>query len=259
MALLTLMRRAGFFDNSLNDEAVRAGSIPKTIHQYWEGRDVPTDVEAFAQRLSDCHPDHEHRLWRFGDAWQWLRNNYEPAVARAFRSARHASVRADLFRLAVLLRVGGLYIDIDDWCRAPLDPLLPVDARLVLHQEELGSVGNNFIAVEPGHPFIEACLEEAVEGILNGSGEMTWFLTGPGLFTRVIAAQIAAMPSPSIPSGTLIWPRHVLSQKLAKQRPMAYKSAGCHWYAREFVTEKTLDAQLARKALNHTDPKIENG
>lgn len=259
MALLTLMRRAGLFDNNLNDEAVRAGSIPKTIHQYWEGRDVPTDVAAFTQRLSDRHPDHEHRLWRFSDARQWLRNNYEPAVARAFGSARHASVRADLFRLAVLLRVGGLYVDIDDWCRAALHPLLPVDARLVLHQEELGSVGNNFIAVEPGHPFIEACLEEAVEGVLHGSGEMTWFLTGPGLFTRVLAAQIAAMPSPSVPSGTLIWPRHVLSQKLAKQRPMAYKSAGHHWHAREFVTEKTSGAQPARKTPNRAAPKIENG
>src|SRR6185437_9382700 len=100
------------------------------------------------------NPDHDHHRFSDGEAMFFLARNLPADVYRAYRRSGTPTQKADLFRLAWLYVVGGVYADMDDRCRAPVTRILPPGAPLVLFQEELCTIGNNFIAAAPGSPVI---------------------------------------------------------------------------------------------------------
>jgi hypothetical protein len=87
----------------------------------------------------------------------WAVRRYDDAAASAFVAAEfpeHAAAyaalpaavqRADLFRVLVLLRLGGVYADADAACVAPLDGLLTAEDTLVVGWE------NAFATAEQAH------------------------------------------------------------------------------------------------------------
>ena len=152
-----------------------------------------------------------------------------PGPLKAYRQARHVAVRADIFRLALLLAEGGVYLDPDDRCAAPIETLLPVGADAVFYQERIGSIGNNFLAAAPGHPLIGAALDEAVRAVLEGAAETAWLATGPGMLSRVVAAAIARDPSLHLPSGVYVVPLNVFCKTIRPGRRVSYKIGPRHW------------------------------
>ena len=63
-----------------------------------------------------------------------------------------------------------------------LTTILQVEApTLVVHQEDYGSIGNNFIAATPDHPVLIRALEMATIAIKRGDTDLVWLSTGPGL------------------------------------------------------------------------------
>jgi mannosyltransferase OCH1-like enzyme len=138
-------------------------------------------------------------------------------------------VRADIFRLALLFTEGGVYLDADDRCIGPIEALLPTGAEAVFHQEHVGSIGNNFLAVAPGHRLIGAALDEAVQAVLQGAGESPWLATGPGMLSRVVAAAIARDRALRLPSGVHIVPFRVFCRTVQAGLRVGYKSGARHW------------------------------
>ncbi len=64
-------------------------------------------------------------------------------------------------------------------------------ARLLLYQEDFGTIGNNLIGAVPGHPLIGRALRLAVEAVNRGDKDILWLSTGPGLLTRAFADLLA--------------------------------------------------------------------
>jgi mannosyltransferase OCH1-like enzyme len=147
----------------------------------------------------------------------------------AYRVARHTAMKADIFRLALLFYEGGVYLDADDFCNMAIEDLLKGGAELVLHQEDVGSIGNNFIAARPLHPIIGAALAEASRATLAGAAESVWLVTGPGLLTRVLASAIALESELRAPSGVHVLPQSVFRQGILPGRRAAYKTTRRHW------------------------------
>ena len=76
----------------------------------------------------------------------------------------------------------------DDRCIAPIATLDPGGRALIVYQEDLGSIGNNFIGARPGHPVIQRALSNGAAAINRGDSDILWLSTGPGLLTRSFAA-----------------------------------------------------------------------
>lgn len=164
--------------------------IPRRIVQFWDSADVPAEVGELMASWSRVCAGFEYRRFDEASARQYLKSHYHGAVVRAFNKCHNAPMKADLFRLAYLFREGGVYVDADDYCRHPIEALGRTDAEIVLYQEQWGSLGNNFIAVMPGHPVIGDALDHAVREVLESSRGDTWFTTGPGQMTRAAARQL---------------------------------------------------------------------
>lgn len=206
-----------------------AATIPRILHQYWDSAEPPEEITRLMDHARATNAGMAYTRWHDETARTFLKVRARPDVARAYGTARHAAMRSDILRLALLAIEGGVYLDADDLCVAPLETLLPKGARLVVYQENLGSIGNNFLAAAPGHPLIAEALALATAAVLNGASEVVWLVTGPGLISRVVASAIATMPSLQLPQGLLV---ASLPQFLRVVRPhqrLAYKTGGRHW------------------------------
>lgn len=189
MALMTLLRRSG--ELVAPGPAEGPSPVPRSICQFWDSPAPETDLVALMDGWPRRHPGWAYRRFDDASARAYLVAHFPAEVLAAYRRARSAAQKSDLFRLAWLLRNGGLYVDADDRCLASVDSVLGT-AGLLLWHEHLGSIGNNFVAATPGHPVVAAAFTEAVRNVIEGHGESIWLSTGPGLVTRAFASWLAA-------------------------------------------------------------------
>ncbi|MEO1551744.1 MAG: glycosyltransferase, partial [Pseudomonadota bacterium] len=161
------------------------GAIPKQIFSYWEGeRSAP--LAQIAQSWARLHPNWTWRSFEAASARDWLNRAGDAqadTVRAAFDAAGSPAQRADILRLALLAREGGLYVDLDDLPRAPVDDMLNGADLVVVQETGLGALANSFLAAAPGHPMIQAALDQALKAPPT-EGVETWLLTGPGLLAR---------------------------------------------------------------------------
>ncbi len=255
LALCIEMRRSGGFDPAAGvGRAIAESPVPRTIGQYWDEPELPADLSTLRETWAINNPGFELRLFCDQSALEFLARRYPRPVAQAFVSAREPAQKADVFRLAYLFAEGGFYADIDDRCVGPLDCLGATDVDLVTYQEDIGSIGNNFLGAKAREPRIGRALEHAVASVLRGDSEMLWLSTGPGLLTRVIAHDIARRGGAS---EVRVLSRGELFRSVRIHCPAAYKVSPKHWSRTAFArTRSTLDGELTdlmRLALNEPD------
>ncbi len=229
--LLVVMRRRG----ALGPATPRtiAGSIPRVIVQAWFGGPMPGDVVHVSQRWKEAHPDWDHIVFDDESGADFLAEHHGVDAVRAIRSARHPAAKADLFRLAYLSVEGGVWVDADDGPVTPLDELV-TGRRLVLWQEDRGSLGNNLLGSCPGHPAITLAWRDALQSIRDSYTESTWLATGPGLITRAIALWIAVSGRQQhIGADTLVLDPASTRRYLKQTRPLSYKGTLRSWQVAE--------------------------
>jgi inositol phosphorylceramide mannosyltransferase catalytic subunit len=95
--------------------------IPKVFHQIWINPTqpaLPAEYCAYRDTWLEKHPDWEYRLWNLENL------DFEPRCASLLGQAQHFAQMADLLRMEIIHRYGGVYIDVDFECLRPITPLL---------------------------------------------------------------------------------------------------------------------------------------
>ena len=228
MALLVALRRQGPLVTPDPD----APPIPRAIGQFWDTGEPPADVAGIMASWEERNPGHALRRFDTASAITWLAAHDAPKTLAAFLRADGAAQRADLFRLAWLARQGGLWVDADDRCLAPIEAVLPAGAALVGVQEDLGSCANNLLAAAPEHPVILRALRDAVAALNRGDGDIVWLATGPGLVTRSLGAAVLEASGDGrigLPPGVAILDRRAVMPCVAMHAAAAYKTTSRYW------------------------------
>ena len=190
-----------------DERTERSQPIPRRINQFWNDEEPPDDVAGYCATWRTANPSFEYQRYSLAGARAWLAAQGDAAWILTFDRAREPAMKADLFRLALLYVEGGYYADADDRCRSSLDILSEGGHDLILYQEEIGSLGNNFIAAAPRHPAVALALEGAVAAVLRGDLETIWLSTGPGLITRAVAHWLACADDATAALGRIRNPR----------------------------------------------------
>lgn len=145
--------------------------IPKRIHQVWAGPDpFPYAFKPAVNSWRANHPQWDYKMWSESDLDS--RNGMDMVNRDLYDRAREMAPadwlrwRADIARLEILFRHGGVYGDTDSESLKPLDELLdnvscffiqsPNDTRLAT-QAVMGCV--------QGHPFIKHLLEQMAANV----------------------------------------------------------------------------------------------
>ena len=163
--------------------------IPKIIHQFWDRPEPPADV---AERLASWrqhHPGWEHIVWNDESAELFIRSHFGRDEAICFRACRIPAMRCDVFRLAVLLAIGGVYADADMLCLKSVEPLTGAVCTVVYdkRRDKPDMVSNAFLLAEPGHPLLRASWDRVIKTLKAGPktiGNIA-ILSGPRMFTAV--------------------------------------------------------------------------
>jgi hypothetical protein len=168
--------------------------IPRTIHHIWIGPDpLPDDHKPWIESWKRHHPDWEFRLWTEDNLPE------DPVRPEILERLRAPVERADILRLEILYRHGGVYLDGDLECLRPIDPVLEGEDFVgVCHKP--GRITNTAIAAVPGHPMLGRALDEVnpMEMYWTAQSERLKEVAGPLLLERLVPdfPDIKLLPPP---------------------------------------------------------------
>ena len=216
---------------------VASSPIPRTIFQFWDD-DPPEDVQYLMASWQQLNPGYTWTCFNDESAQRFLEEEFDREVLRAYQLAPVPAQKADIFRLACLVARGGIYADADDRCLAPIDSFLRPNVTLAVHQENYGSIGNNFIAATPEHPVLVRALELGAAAMHRGDHDLVWLSTGPGLLTRAFALEWAAGRPGGVLRRTQLMDLGALQRVIGIHCPVRYKSTRRHWSRAAFGRAK---------------------
>ena len=199
--------------------------IPKIIHQIWIGDAARPDewmdtVKEFAKEY-----DYEYKLW--GDVKE-LGLDEIPGLAAVYKGFGHELAgRADIIRLLVLYKYGGIYIDADSVIMKPekfaaflnknrASVFFGWENLTAARTRKLGLkarrlVANGMIGAKKGHPFFRRLLEGVVENAARLSEEersAAWKVVGPLYVTRMYHETRREFPDVHVYPMKYFYPRH---------------------------------------------------
>ena len=171
---------------TLRDTVTRLSCVPKIIWQtnFTDKVTLPVYLNHLFNRL--MAPTFEHRFMVTADRERFVRENYPGRIFDAYSRIQIGAAQADFWRVLVLQKYGGVYMDIDAHLVWPLEKILTPEQEELFLQIKTGEISNYFIASKPNNPNLAAIIEQIVENIENESSENVYDLTGPGVFNKVL-------------------------------------------------------------------------
>jgi hypothetical protein len=145
--------------------------IPRNMHHVLLGplgQSPPEDWIAARNSCVTMHPDWaNHYFWTDDKAEAFFETNY-PWFIATWESYPTIVQRADALRYFVLHKYGGVFLDMDLFCRNPLDPLIVYLESVTPHQHKRPAQGGMYILAESGHPHMLLAPKANPVGVSNG-------------------------------------------------------------------------------------------
>jgi mannosyltransferase OCH1-like enzyme len=152
--------------------------IPRIFHQIWVGPDpFPREYRGYQESWLRHNPDWDLRFWTDDNLPEGLRR---PEV---YDRSRTPWERADILRLEVVLREGGVHVDADFECLRPIDPLLE-DVEFFIGFRKPGHVNGALFGATAGHPILEEGLSR-IPPLADGGYDKD--ATGPKFLDELLA------------------------------------------------------------------------
>lgn len=179
------------------EEEVADNGIPKILHHIWLGGELPPHFQLLRQGWIEKHLGWRCLLWDDATVAAELDSGRIDCRA-ALERASNVGEKSDILRLHLLLRYGGVYVDVDFACVRSLEPLRASQAGCVCALSNVGylELNNGVIGSKAGHGVVGEyvrALEEAPSALRSSVLSLhnnTIAKTGPGRFTSVVGSYL---------------------------------------------------------------------
>lgn len=173
------------FNKCIQNEPKSNSDIPKIFHFIWLGnKPLTKEMQEYIASWKKHHPDWEFKLWKDTDVEKFgLKNKY------LYTHSTNMGKRSDIARYEILYRYGGVYVDTDFECFAPITPICQKTNFFAALDDAAASLYcfNGIIGTQPRHPILRACINKLTSHSLrNESANAILQQTGPEFFTAVI-------------------------------------------------------------------------
>lgn len=164
------------------------------LMQFWDGPTPPRDVQAAMASWQTVNPGMPYTLLNLDSARAFIARTHGEDALATFEHCHHPAMQADYLRLLWLHTHGGLYVDVDEHCVAPVAPLFAAlhdsEVVVVLEVDAPGYLNNCLIGARPGSPLLATAIAEVTRRTLDARAQAArlsiWNDTGPGLLTRSV-------------------------------------------------------------------------
>lgn len=164
----------------------------RSLIQYWDQPDPPQAIAERMQGWRRQHPNWCYQHFARESAAAFINEQYGPALGEAFLDIRLPAMQADVLRIAMLLALGGLWIDAATTCLTPVEDWIDLQAPLLLlrkpHQEHPKVCTGLIHAPAPGHPLLAAAWNSMAAALLARTGTKVYRSFGPGLLRDLLAS-----------------------------------------------------------------------
>ncbi|HEX4096213.1 MAG TPA: glycosyltransferase [Caulobacteraceae bacterium] len=155
------------------------------LFQYWDTGSPPDEVAGLIESVRALNRDLDYGLYDRDDAAWFIRKHFGARELRAFEACAAPAMQSDYFRLCVLKRKGGFYIDTDMRCVAPLADLIASCPGGLLSTLYAHLVNNPWLSPTKNDPFVSACLQLATANITDEAAPSVYTATGPGVLDAI--------------------------------------------------------------------------
>ena len=160
--------------------------IPKTIWQtnFTNRVTLPVYINYLFNRLLAY--DFDHRFMTTEDRADFIESNYSAEIFSNYSKIQIGAAQADFWRLLVLYKYGGVYMDIDAHLVWPLSSILnprQEEAYIVIKK---GEISNYFIASNKDNKNLMKMIDIILKNIKENTIKNVYVLTGPGVLNQVL-------------------------------------------------------------------------
>jgi hypothetical protein len=150
------------------------------------------------------NPEYEYLFFDDKACIDFIVENF-PDLLQWYNKLRPGAYKADLFRLLILKKMGGVYLDIKTTCLLPLRDIIPSDIEFMSIRDILkGSVYNGVIACVPDHPIINDTIRRYIDNIKNRNfGINSLDVGGPQTLGRAVNTYLGRGELDEIPKGSI--------------------------------------------------------
>lgn len=174
--------------------------IPRVIHQTFEHLIVPEEFVYCIKQTQKMNPEYEYRYWTGNQCRNFIRDNFDIKVLKAYDTLYPGAFKADLWRVCALYIYGGVYMDIKFFPLVKFDDLISDDDDMLLTLDyyvpaiKKRFIYNAFFATVPKHPLLLSIIEQIVDNVSARRYENDPFnvlsLTGPGVWRKVLGTLV---------------------------------------------------------------------
>mgnify|MGYP006285064811 CR=1 FL=1 len=148
-----MIKNSEFKENSEKESV----NIPKYIHMIWVGnKPIPDIYQKCIKIWKEMHPDFKFKLWKNED----LTEDNFPSIFKYLKKCQCPAQMADIMRIEIIYRNGGIYLDCDIKPIKKLNNILRMGSLVVCNESTNNNVmSTGFFASCSYHPAMKAYLE----------------------------------------------------------------------------------------------------
>ena len=164
--------------------------IPKVIYQTWHSpvNNLSESAKNDQLILRKLNPDYDYQYFLDDDIESFVHKNYPGEISECFDRLNLMVGKVDLWRYLILLKNGGIYLDIDSRTNTSFSKLIKKDDDAVITFENY--LGSNLFAqyaliFNKNHPALKKVVEIVIKNIkYNKYPNNVIDMTGPGAFSQ---------------------------------------------------------------------------
>jgi len=171
--------------------------IPKIIHQTFKSSNLPFLTRWHIFKLRKNNPEYQYEFYNDSRIENFLAEEFDEETLHLYGRLNIGAAKADFFRYAVLLKRGGVYLDIDCKVQRPLRELILEDDSALLSPEKNPTWFVQWAMMyEPEHPFLKKTMEMMLDNIrYNKFPHDVHKMTGPAVYSLAIRACLEKNPA----------------------------------------------------------------
>lgn len=162
-------------------------AIPQTLWQtnYTDHVTLAVYINYLFNRLLSYNYD--YRFMTTENRSDFIKENFSPDIFENYSKIQIGAAQADFWRLLVLYKHGGVYMDIDAHLIWPLNSIIKstqTELYIVIKRQE---ISNYFIASRSDNINFKKMIDIVLKNIKENTIKNVYVLTGPGVINQVVS------------------------------------------------------------------------